>query len=188
MTITKIRFQELRERSGLAWRILRGRDGNLVHHAHRETAYMRKGADGPDRWMADGLVDLARVLSTHGHSGFSARIAASALGPLLRFEPLGPLTGEEAEWTALDYGPDMQAQNNRCGHIFRRADGTAYDGEAVIFREPNGCCFTSFYSRADITFPYEPKRAYADVPEDATEEQKQVAAAAALAASRGAAA
>lgn len=76
-----------------------------------------------------------------------------------------------------DYGDaDMQAQNKRCGHVFRRCDGTAYDSEAVIFREPNGCCFTGRYSRREITFPYTPKRVYADVPDDATDEQKSAAA------------
>jgi len=177
----KTSIQQFKERARLAWSILRSRDGNLVAHAQTETAYMRTGEDGPDEWMAQGLVDMVRVFSTGGHSGFSAGYAVSALTPLLRFEPLGPLTGADSEWVDLGYDFDMQAQNKRCGHIFRRKDGTAYDGEAVIFREPGDVCFTSRYSRADITFPYVPKRVYADVPVDATDEQKQLAALAALA-------
>ncbi len=36
-----------------------------------------------------------------------------------------PLTGADDEWTALDYGPDMAAQNKRCPHVFGARDGTA---------------------------------------------------------------
>lgn len=173
-------IQQFRERARLAWAILRARDGNLVAHAQTETAHMRDGKNGPGEWMAQGLVDMARVFSTGGHSGYSAGYAVSALTPLLRFEPLGPLTGGADEWLRLGYDFDMHAQNKRCGHVFRRKDGTAYDGAAVIFREPGGACFISFHSRADIVFPYTPKLVYADVPADATDEQKRLAAKAAI--------
>lgn len=173
-------IQQLKERARLAWAILRSRDGNLVAHAQTETAHMRDGKEGPDEWMAQGLIDMVRVFSTGGHSGYSAGYAVSALAPLLRFEPLGPLTGGADEWLNLGHDFDMQAQNKRCGHVFRRKDGTAYDGEAVIFREPGGACFISLHSRAEIIFPYVPKRVYADVPTDATDEQKRLAAKAAL--------
>jgi len=73
-----------------------------------------------------------------------------------------------AKWAELDYGdPNMAAQNKRCLHVFRRADGTAYDIEAVIFREPSGACFTGRGSSRDITFPYVPKREYVGVTEAA---------------------
>jgi len=176
------RLPELRQRLRLALAILRGRDGATLAHVHRETAHMRRGGDGPDRWMADHLADMARCFDTGGHSGFSSSFVVAHLGPLLRFEPLGPLTGEENEWTVLGYNDDMQAQNKRCSHVFRRADGTAYDSTAVIFREPNGVCFTGKYSRADVAFPYTPKRVYANVPEDRSDEQMAEAAALALAA------
>lgn len=176
MTNIKTRFQEFRERARLAWSILRDRDGNLESHFKRETAHMRDGKDGPNEWMARDLIDLARVFSTQGHSGFSASWCIASLTPLLSFKPLGPLTGDESEWVVHNYDGETYAQNNRCGHVFKRADGTAYDSEAVIFREPNGAGFTSFYSRRDITFPYSPRRVYADVPFDATDEQKREAA------------
>jgi hypothetical protein len=176
------KFSQLRERARLAWAILRGRDGNLEAHAKRELASsLVLPKSDIDHWMARHLIDMVRVFSVEGHSGFSASFAIAQIGALLRFEPLGPLTGGEDEWCVLDYNADMEAQNKRCGHVFRRADGTAYDSEAVIFREPNGACFTSRHSRADVTFPYTPKRSYANVPFDATEEQKAEAACLALA-------
>ena len=177
------RFNELLERTRLAWSILRSKDHNAVHHAQAETAYLlRSKEDGPDRWMAQALVDLARVFSAQGHSGFSAGWCISSVTQLLKFEPLGPLTGEEDEWCVLDYDVDMKAQNKRCSRIFRRQDGTAYDINAVVFREPNGGCFTGKYSRADITFPYTPKSVYADIAIDASDADKRDAAQRALAA------
>lgn len=176
------RLAELRARFRLAWAILRGRDSNLVAHAQRELASsLALSREDIGYWMARHLIDMVRTFSAEGHSGFSASYAISAITPLLRFEPLGPLTGEEAEWIVHAYGDDMYAQNNRCGHVFKKEDGTAYDSEAVIFREPNGATFTSFYSRAPVKFPYTPKRVYADVPFDATDEQKAEAARLALA-------
>ena len=183
------RLHELRDRVCLAWRILRARDDNTVAHARRELAgSLRRTAHEMDRAMATHLIDMVRVFSAEGHSGFSASYAAGMLAPLLRHEPLGPLTGEPEEWTTLDYGDDMQAQNNRCGHVFLRADGTAYDTEGVIFREPSGLCFQSALSRVPITFPYTPKRVYADVPLEATDEQKTEAARHALSQPEGGAA
>lgn len=174
--ITKARIVELKDRARLAWQILRGRDGNLVAHVVRETAHMRNGEDGPNEWMAAGLLDMARTFDTGWHSGMSAGWAIACLKPLLSFQPLGPLQGTEDEWCVLDYDEEMKAQNKRCSHIFKRGDGTAYDGNAVIFREPNGCTFISRHSSQTITFPYTPRSVYADVPFDATEEQKEAAA------------
>ena len=179
--IMNARFNELLGRTRLAWSILRSKDHNTVRHAQAETAYLlRSKEDGPDRWMARALVDLTRVFSAQGHSGFSAGWCISAVTQLLKFEPLGPLMGEEDEWCVLDYGGDMKAQNKRCSRVFRRQDGTAYDIDAVVFREPDGSCFTGAHSRADITFPYTPTTVYADVAADAPDADKYVAAQRAL--------
>ena len=137
----------------------------LVEFARDELA--RIGSGEPDEMQEAMNAHILRMVETfadEGHSGFSAAYAVGILQRLLRFEPLTPLTGEEDEWVVLDYGDEMAAQNKRCPHVFRRADGTAYDGEAVIFREPSGACFTNSDSRRDITFPYTPAREYVDVP------------------------
>ena len=54
-------------------------------------------------------------------------------------------------------------QNIRCSHVFKDGDGRAYDSTGRIFREPNGCCYTSRDSRVYIEFPYTPKREYVEV-------------------------
>jgi hypothetical protein len=82
---------------------------------------------------------------------------------LLRYEPLGPLTGEPDEW--VDHGYCMQ--NNRCSHVFKQADrfdGQAYDIQGKVFREPSGACYTCSDSFVPITFPYTPTTVYVDVP------------------------
>lgn len=117
--------------------------------------------------MNKHIIEMVKLFSEEGHSGFSAAYATGILEKLLRFEPLKPLTGEADEWTELDYGPEMIAQNKRCSHVFKRADGTAYDSEGRIFRYPDGSCVIRKGSAVDITFPYTPSREYVDVPEDA---------------------
>lgn len=138
-------------------------DSNIVDHIRRE---MPESDDDMQSMMRAHLIRMGQLFALEGHSGFSASYALSALEKLLNFEPLGPLTGEDSEWVWLDYGDEMKAQNKRCGHVFMRADGSAYDSEGRIFREPNGCCFTSKGSAVDITFPYTPTREYVDVPAD----------------------
>lgn len=138
-------------------------DSNIVEHIRCE---MPESDDEMQNMMRAHLIRMGQLFAAEGHSGFSASYALAALEKLLNFEPLGPLTGEPDEWAWLDYGDEMKAQNKRCGHVFMRADGTAYDSEGRIFREPGGACFTSKGSAVDITFPYTPTREYVDVPAD----------------------
>ena len=117
-----------------------------------------------NKMVADAVVEIVAKFADQGHSGFSASMVSSILDKVLRFEPLTPLTGEDSEWNVLDYDDHMAAQNKRCSHVFKRKDGTAYDADAIVFRDPDGACFTSSESRKDITFPYVPKREYVDRP------------------------
>lgn len=110
------------------------------------------------------ILKMVETFADEGHSGFSASYAVGILEKLLRFEPLTPLTGEPSEWVQVS---GNAWQNRRCSHVFKDAeDGSAYDIDAVIFREPNGVCFTSRDSHRTITFPYVPVREYVDVPAD----------------------
>lgn len=147
----------------LCWRILRAKPGNLLAHAERELP--PDDGDEMQALMNTQLKDLILVFSTHGHSGFSAGYAISALEKLLRFKPLRPLTGEPDEWNEVS---DGVFQNNRCSHVFKQADrfnGQAYDLDGKVFREPSGACFTSKDSMVPITFPYTPTTEYIDVAE-----------------------
>lgn len=143
-------------------------DSNIVEHVRREVP----GGDGEDEMqdmMREHLIRMAQLFSIEGHSGFSAPIAINILNRVLRFEPLGPLTGEDDEWTWIGYGPEMEHQNKRASHVFKRADGTAYDIDGRIFRRPDGVCYTSRGSCVEITFPYTPTREYVDVDYDEDE-------------------
>jgi hypothetical protein len=140
-------------------------DGNMVAHAKRELAAVGYDAgqkdEDPDKWIQQNLLDLLRVMSMQGHSGFSASYLTSAFAKLSRFEPLAPLSGADAEW--VDVGTGMW-QNNRCGRVFKGEDGRAYDIDGKVFREPDGACFTSKDSRVFVTFPYMPTTEYVSVP------------------------
>jgi hypothetical protein len=134
---------------------------SLIDHAEREFAAIGwSEEEGPDKWIREDVLQLIRVFAEQGHSGFSAPYAVSMFEKLARYEPLAPLTGKDEEWCEVSEGT---WQNRRCSHVFKEADGRAYDIDGKIFREPNGSCFTNRDSRVYITFPYTPKREYVDV-------------------------
>lgn len=145
-----------------------GRDGNLYAFAQQELAYLRSPSDGPDE-MQDAIekcvLDIVATFAAQGHGGSSAPYVVAVLKKVLMFEPLGPLTGGDEEWTEVGNGEDMRWQSKRCPSVFKRADGTAYHGDAVVHRYPDGSCCTGSYSRVDIEFPYTPKHTYVDVDE-----------------------
>lgn len=143
-------------------------EDNLIAHAKRELAAVGYDAgqseEDPDKWIQQNLLDLLRVMSMQGHSGFSASYLVTTFAELARHQPLCPLTGADEEW--FHHG-DGVYQNKRCGHVFKQPDvfdGQAYDLDGRIFREPSGATFTSRDSIVPITFPYTPKREYVDVP------------------------
>lgn len=175
------RLTELKQRAALALSILRDRDDNLVHHALVELqAAGHFDADDMSALAARGAVDLVRVFSTQGHSGFSASFMRHLFHKLVAYEPLGPLTGVDSEWVDVsEMSGVTMYQNRRCGRVFKDSDGRAYDIDAVIFEEPSGARFTGRYSRQFVTFPYTPRSVVAHVHDDATDLDKQLAAQAA---------
>lgn len=141
-------------------------DNPIVDHIKREIPIPNNWMD---RMMRTHIIRMGQLFSVEGHSGFSAPLAITMLKTLLAFEPWGPLTGEDDEWEAVNCPPEMVAQNKRCSHVFKREDGTAYDTNGRIFREPNGVCFSGKGSHVDIPFPYVPTTEYVDVPYDREE-------------------
>lgn len=142
---------------------------NLNDFARSELARLRD-PDGKPCEVQDAIeanvLEIVEVFAKAGHSGTSAPYTIGILEKVLRFEPVTPLTGEDNEWTPVDSGYEMVAQNKRCPHVFKRADGTAYDISAVVFRDPDGAHFTSRDSSRDVTFPYVPKSEIVDRPAD----------------------
>ena len=148
----------------LAYRLWKNKDSNLLRHASSEFDAVWKEQDAMQDLMKNQLSELIEVFSTHGHSGFSAGYAISCFETLVRYKPLGPLTGDDDEWQEVG---DGVFQNRRCGRIFKQAnrfDGQAYDINGKVFREPNGSCYTSSESMVPVTFPYTPTTEYVDVP------------------------
>lgn len=144
------------------------KESNLVTFARRElvAAGMDPDSkeDGPNKWIAENVLELVRVFAEQGHSGSSAPYCIRLFSTLAAFEPWGPLKGDDSEWMEVGEGV---FQNLRCSHVFKQADrfdGQAYDLDGRIFREPSGACYTSHESMVPITFPYTPTRVYVDVP------------------------
>ena len=118
--------------------------------------------------ICDHVLKLLDVFADEGHSGSSAPYAVNLFKTLAMFEPIVPLTGEDWEWTLLDYGVDPKWQNKRCSRVFKDADGRAYDIDGIVFydwfedenHERHKSHFTSKESRVYVTFPYTPKTEY----------------------------
>lgn len=133
--------------------------------SHAELEFECVGWDYEDesnQWMRDNVLELIDVFAKQGHSGMSASYAISLFEKLARHEPLAPITGADSEWVEVGEGVH---QNRRCSHVFKEADGRAYDIDGKIFRDPDGSCYTNKDSRVYVTFPYTPKREYVDVAE-----------------------
>lgn len=142
-------------------------ESNLIVHAKTELLAAGMDAnskeDGPNKWIAENILELIEVFSKQGHSGSSAMYAIDVFAKLANYKPLGPLTGEDSEW--FDHGYCMQ--NKRCSHVFKQAnrfDGQAYDLNGKVFREPNGATYTGTDSMTPIVFPYTPTTVFVDVP------------------------
>jgi len=140
---------------------------NLEIHAKREleAAGLFKKDSDYGGMLGDAVLELVKLFSKQGHSGFSAGLALKAFQKVANFEPLIPLQGTDDEWNEVGNGV---FQNNRCSRVFKQK-GQAYDIEGKIFREPDGCCFQSSDSRINVTFPYTPKTEYVDVPKEVDE-------------------
>lgn len=134
---------------------------NLTKHLDREWAAKGWPTEGDDMQahIYRNLKALLGVFSAENHSGSSAPYVVSLFEKLAMFEPIGPLTGVDAEWVEVS---DGMFQNNRCSHVFKE-NGEAYDIQGKVFREPDGATYTSYDSRTPVVFPYTPTTEYVDV-------------------------
>ena len=118
--------------------------------------------DDPNRWLAEGTLELLKVFTEQGHSGMSAPYAVSLFEKLAMWKPIMPLTGEDDEWN--DMG-DGVWQNRRNSAVFKHEDQQAYWMDGRVFwnwgsypdiddGKPFKCKFTSRDSRVYIEFPW----------------------------------
>jgi hypothetical protein len=147
---------------------------NLITHARNEFRAAKwindngEYCDEMQGMICDHVLKLLEVFSNEGHSGSSAPYAVNVFQKLAMYEPLVPLTGEDWEWTLLDYGVDPKWQNKRCGRVFKDADGIAYDIDGIVFydwyedenHERHKSHYTCRESRVPVTFPYTPTTVY----------------------------
>lgn len=135
------------------------RDSNIVSYAENElrlAGWYDKDAFYGDL-MPKAVMRQARLFSIEGHSGMSAGLAMNLSKQVCMFRPLTPLTGKDDEWNEVGEGT---FQNKRCSHIFKDADGRAYDIQGKVFQDPDGAHYTSRDSRVAVKFPWtwrEPK-------------------------------
>jgi hypothetical protein len=163
-TLTVIRPSYI---STILWRLRawlrRNEPSNYETHARRElkaAGFDDSKEEGPNKWIQENVLELLRAFSKQGHSGHSAPYCISLFTKLASFEPLVPLSGADEEWCEVMPGT---FQNKRCSHVFKQ-QGNSYDINGIIWRDPDGSCFTNFESRVPVTFPYTPKREYRDRP------------------------
>jgi hypothetical protein len=139
---------------------------NMLKWAEQELRYagydINDPEDGPNRWLAEGTLELLKVFSDQGHSGSSAPYAVALFEKLAMWKPIAPLTGADDEWNEV--GTDVW-QNRRNSAVFKKEDGQAYWMDGRVFWEwfshPNiddGKPFKSHYtsrdSRVNIEFPW----------------------------------
>lgn len=121
------------------------------------------GLDEPDSdyngELSKAVLNLVKLFSLQGHSGFSANRTISLFKNVSMFKPLSPLTGDDSEWTQIS---DNIYQNKRCSSVFKEKD-VAYDINGKVFLEPNGVAYTNIKSHVNITFPYIPETEYVNV-------------------------
>lgn len=139
---------------------------SILEFAKRELELI-KSDEVYDGMMTKAVMTLLEVFCEEDHSGMSANICVQFFEKLARYETLSPLTGDDDEWFNPGIEDDGFLQNKRCPHVFKDSAG-AYDIDAVIFRDSDGCCYTNRDSRKYITFPYTPQREYVDVPSEET--------------------
>lgn len=156
--------------------------GNLRQHAEMElqmTGFLSKDSDY-NGMIGEAVLELIDKLAEQQHSGASAGIVVSLFEKLARYEPLGPLTGEDEEWHEIHKG---FFQNKRLGSVFKHEDGRCTYNEAVVKRCANGATWTGplYLTKEDAInnvnqimtelkgFPFTPKTIYIDVLEEEVE-------------------
>lgn len=129
---------------------------SLVEHAKRElkaAGFLDKDSDYGGM-LGDAVLELIQKFADQGHSGASAAMTRQLFDKLANYQPLGPLTGADDEWTEVSGGI---WQNKRCLHVFKESDGRAYDSNGIVFEEPDGGRYIGRGSQVFIEFPYTPK-------------------------------
>jgi len=121
--------------------------------------------DGPNQWIQQNTFDLLRVLSSQGHSGSSIHYIQKLISNFMLFTSVVPCEDKDEQWMEIG---DGQYQHVLCGALFK-SNGIIYHLDGYIFRDPNGCGYTSGKSKKLIELPFIPSEfesIYVDVDAD----------------------
>ena len=135
---------------------------SLLSHAEREMQLAWPDAEPMQDMVKANVLALIKAFADQGHSGMSAPYVIGVFEKLAKFEPLTPLTGEDAEWMEVGEGI---FQNIRYGAVFKEGkDGEAYWIDGRIFRDADGYCYKNKDSRVPVAFPWvKPKPEIVDI-------------------------
>lgn len=104
---------------------------SIIEQAKTELDAINFGKEDTDR-----MIQILELFFDQWDSGGAVHAVAPILARLIAGQPLGPLTGADAEWfDSLDNG--IMLQNKRCGSVFkdwRKPDGHLAEkaGEGVL--------------------------------------------------------
>ena len=100
--------------------------------------------------MNNDVLELLKVFSEQGHSGFSAPIATRLFYKLANHKLITEVEDNPDDW-------DENGQHKYLSSIFKRSDGTCYYIYGKLFAEPGSDrFFCSKSSNVDVTFPIKP--------------------------------
>ena len=115
---------------------------SLIEHAKREltlSGFFDKDSDY-NGMLGESVMELIKVFSEQGHSGYSAGMVSTLFNKLSRYKTISPLTGNDDEWCDVHEGV---YQNKRNSAVFKEGkDNRAYYIDAYTKRTPDGNCWS----------------------------------------------
>lgn len=139
---------------------------NLVEHAKREFFHAGwcdkddKFEDEMQKIICDNILELLEVFSNQGHTGTTAPYVMRLFDQLGKYNPIGPLSGNDDEWHEIaEDASGKTFQNIRDSEVFKSTDlggnvDSIYWIHGKAFRDPNNQQYTNRESRVDIVFPW----------------------------------
>ncbi len=97
----------------------------LIEYAKRELelAGMYEDNHEYNKMVADAVLDLVKLFSKQGHSGFSAGMTRSMFNIVVDYKPLSPITDNPEDW--MEVG-DKSWQCLRQPNLFSTDDGKTH--------------------------------------------------------------
>lgn len=103
---------------------------NLMEHADREMRIVGITPDADSEYGGmtyNAVMDLVRLFSEQGHSGFSAGQVIGLFGTVASFRPLTPITSDPAEWVDVSEMSGVPMwQNSRDSACFSTDGGETW--------------------------------------------------------------